>query len=1132
MTSHVPVTNSKYNWLMSGKTIDNINEALSPSSDITTANVTYIREDYTLPVGPHYTEDNVIPIVDAEYGYSLHTITVPTNGTVLEHSEVIYVDTVSGVLRSPRIVFPANTIVKSTGCVFDSNTSTAYRVLAIATEKVDVDGSVEAVLHFYKIQDFSLLSTKKLDASLLSGVGEGSTLHFSTQLIPVDSNKIPCLKKSGFSDESKSNIPSVKKALLVGVSPAQKWDLDMRNTKNNDITLKVGINVRVPVSMNDVVYTDKQELKSTATYAGLRWSVDQYKQGTSQEASKGVYTKYKSFPAIESNTTLYKYIKSAGLVTNECGHLLCLDITVNDPVVLVPTDPQYPNIGDRIWSIRTAPESSSETEPEDPDCLCEDEPANTQIDSTYLLSNKIYNNADELTTQTHVLITNVMTTGDSVIGFNNEGKNANECRIYPGDLRKLDEVNATNDSTYVAWIRSFVNADTNITHSNENSNISFFSPIVAHTSGNEGRFVTAQGTGSIDGVEIVDQTVITYDRDDDGNYKYSNTDSSDVIVFARLSDVLPEWSATKMNGQGAGRINAVLADPSLNRLNSPFNLNFTLKGDVTVESSLTYTAGSTARRVKITDKFSKGLFVFCYVSQNDTLSKTELDSLNFRGAGVTGMPVIDMDDGSVKFGTGKFNQIPMDQIFLENCEKLRMIDIDDAELPYSCFDASNYCKYDTAGTISASKTQSTLCNIDNLNLNKQYNLNRLINVFGNDEESVYKVNIAAVSERGASFYYNSICSSKLYQKGASYNPDTTESPAVEETPSSGYGIRIWDTITPGTYLSFALDSDITVGGDSDLDNKRIPVVSIEGRVALTYPQYHEITSGAHIHYNIANQCSSTNKPTNYVSVFTKGGCVGFYESADLSKPKAIFMCAVPLCDTLETGKTGSIGGVKFGTVADQFFIYALCPNIAGLTLAMNSTPSTSISNASIASISASGGSQDGGVMKFTESYIIAYDLNAISAPPAVPIAQSIPVTNIYNGLTSPYIVAYLADTGKKYLAGTLTAANNLLIVPTGGYSTSSVVRLYRKTDIAHSANTAEIPIYSLNSLQGQIWAPHYDLLPAYQIVFSARSVTGVVVSGNSLFIQGGISPSTKADFNNSITTTNLSSHLRTYTLDF
>jgi hypothetical protein len=1129
MSNSVTVTNSKYNWLMNGKTIDNVNEALAPSSDITTANVTYIREDYTLPIGPHYTEDNVIPIVDAEYGYSLHTITVPTNGTVLEHSEVRCVDTVSGALLNKKIVFSANTIVKSTGCVFDSNTSTPYRVLAIATEKVNDDGSVEAFIHFYKIQDFSLLASKELDASLLSGAGVGSTLHFSTQLIPVDSSKIPCIKKTGFSAASKSSVPSVKKALLVGVSTKQSWDLDMRNTKNNDVKLKVGITVTVPISMNDVVYTDKQDLKPINTYAGLKWSGDQYKQGTNQEASMGVYARYKSFPVLESNTTLYKYIKSAGITSDEVGHLLCLDITVNDPIVLVPTDPQYPNIGDRVWSIRTAPGSASNGDLEDPECLCEDEPGNPRIDSSYLLSGQIYNTDDALTSQTHVLITNVMTPGHSVVGFNSEAKNSNECRIYPGDLGKLDEVNATDDRTYVAWIRSFVGADINVTHSNQDANISFFSPIVAHNGGNQGNFITAQGNGSIDGVEIVDQTVVTYARDADGNYKYSNTDRSDVIVFARLSDVLPLWSAGKMNAQGAGRVNADPLDASKNRLNSPFNENFTLKGDVTVDSSLTYTAGTTARRVKITDKFSQGLFVFCYVCKGDMLSPSELNALDFRGAGVTGMPVIDMDDASVKFGTGKFNQIPMDQIFLENCEKLRSVSLDNIDDSYWCFDASNYCTYDTVGAVNVLKTQSTLCNIDNLNLNRQYNLNTLVNVFANDDDSVYNTNIKAVSSRGKSFHYNSICSAKLNQASAPYNPDTVESIASEGSPTSAHGIRIWDTLTPGTYLSFALDSDITNDVDSEKDNKRIPISSIAARVALTYPHYHEITSGGHIHYNIANQCSSTNKATNYVSVFTKGGCVGFYESSDLTKVKAVFMCAVPLVDTPETGKTGSIGGVKFGTVADQFFIYALCPNIAGLTLAMNSTPSTSISAASVGVL---GGSTEGGVMIFTESYIIAYDLNAISGPPAVPTPQSIPLTNIYNGLTAPYIVAYLADTGKKYLAGTLTAANNLLIVPTGGYSTNSVVRLFRKADIAHSTNNVEVPIYSLNALQGQIWAPRYDLLPAYQIIFSARSVTGVVVSGNSLFIQGGISPSTKADFNNSITTSNLSSHLRTYTLDF
>jgi hypothetical protein len=1114
-------SNSKYNWLMNGKTIDNVNEALSPTSDITTANVTYIREDYSLNVGKHYTEDNVIPLVDAEYGYSLHIVTVPTVGTVLEHSEVIYMNTASGTEGQPRIVFPPNTIVKSTGCVFDSNTATPFRILAITTQKVNTDGSIEAVLYFYKVEGFVLLATKTLDASLLPGAGANSTLHFSTQLVPVDSSKISCIKKSGFSDASKTLS---KKALLVGVSTTQVWDLDMRNTKNNTVSLQVGTTVTVPVAMNDVVYTDIQELKG-GTYDGLKWvpASSDYRQGTTQTASKGVYVKYSSTPAVESNSTLYKYIKSAGITSDEYGHLLCLDITHNETPL--GEDPDYSNMGDRIWSIRTAPESASQSATElDSECGCEseEEPTNPQLSSDYFLSGEIYNTDNVLKAQTHLLITNVMKPGDSAIGFEVEAKGANECRIYPGDIGNETEVNANTDRTYVAWIRSFVPAKTIRSYSNTDSTVSFFSPIVAASSAN-GSFVTAEGTGSINGVEIVDQTVVTYVREN-GEYTYNEAEHSDVLVFARLSDVLPTWTAGKMKAQGAGRINAVQS-----RLNSPFNLNFTLKGDVTVDSCLSY-GSSTTTRVRITDKFSEGLFVFCYVNEGDNLSNTELDALNFRGAGVTGMPVIDIDDASVKFGTGKFNQIPMDQVFLENCEKLRPITLNGGDNEYWCFDASNYCRYDSAGAENAPATKSTLCNIDNLNLNKQYNLNTLHNVFENGDASVYKVNIAAISVRAAEFHYNSICTAKLNQKSATYNPDTLEAVSEEETPSSAYGIRIWDALTPEFFLTFALDNDITNGGVTENDNKRIPISTIAGRVALTYPQYHEITSGGHIHYNISNQCSSTGKATNYVSVFTKGGCVGFFESIDLTKVRAIFMCAVPLVDTPETGNTGSIGGVKFGTVADQFFVYALVPNLAGLTLAMNSTPSTSISAASIGIVG--GSTSNGGVLTFTESYIIAYDLNAISAPPAnIPASQSIPITNIYNGRSAPYIVAYLADTGKKYLAGTLTAANNLLIVPTGSYSANSAVRLFRKNDVAHAVNEFQIPIHSLNPLQGQIWAPQYDLLPAYQLLFSARSVTGVVVSGNSLFVQGGISPSTKADFNNNVTTTNVSSYLRTFSLD-
>ena len=1108
----VPSSNAKYNWLMNGKTIDNVNEALAPTSDITTANVTYLREDYTVKVDePHYTEDNVIPLVDAEYGYALHTITVG------DHSEVIYVNTVSGTKSDNKIQLPANTFIRSSGCVFDSDTTPVFRIFAVATEKVMDDGSIDANLLFYKVEDFnssggvSPIKTRPI-TGLIDGAGalNGSKLHFSTQLIVVDPSRISCIRSTGFSPASKS--AGTKKAILVGVSAVQDWDLDMRNTKNNDIKLEVKGEVKVPISVNDVVYTDKQALASS--YDGLKWTTNNvYKQGSSSASSMGVYVKSGS-DIKTSTTTLYNYINNSGIEKDEFGHLLCLDATCINGASS-SSEPVYTNLGNRIWSIRTAPVGSTQTD-SPLECEC-DEDGQMTLDDTYFLQANIYDTSNTLQKQTHILITNVMKPTDIAVGFETENKSPEHCRIFPGDINALTTTTSTTDSTYVAWVRRFVKADTKTVYSDEKSDISFFSPIVAATS-EVGAFVNATGNGCINGVEIVDQAVVTYSRDKaTGEYQYTSGDYSEVLVFAKLSDVLNKWDAVKMAGQGAGRSN--LSDGL--RLNSPFTESFILKDDVTIESSLTYSTG-TAIRFQITDMFSKGLFVFCYVNTGDNLSNSELNALNFRGAGVTGMPVIDIDDASVKFGTGRFNQILMDQVFLENCEKLRHVTVGDAW----CFDASHYCGYYTAGEINIASTGSTLCNVDNLELNKQYNQNTLNNLFTGGVNSVYNVNIGAQSKRALEYHYNSICSAKLFQRNVIYNPTLTADVSVELMPLSSNGIRIWNALTStGFYLSFNLDNDNLEAGATD--HKRIPINNIANRVALTYPQYHEITSGSHIHYNIANQCTNTGKATNYISVFTKGGCVGFYESTSVKTPKAIFMCAVPLVDDasnpLSVG-TGSIGGVKFGTVADQFFVYALCPNLAGLSLAMDSTPSGSITSPSAG---ISGGSTSASqVLLYEESYIIAYDLNAISSPPAgVPAYTTIPGTNIYNDRTAPYIVAYLADTGKKYLAGTLTAANNLLIVPTGSYSTHSVVRLYRKTDIVRSNANGD-----LDAAHGMIWAPIYDLLPAFQILYGARSITGVTVSGNSLFIQGGLSPATKADFKNTVGA-ELSNSFRTITLE-
>jgi hypothetical protein len=1132
MPDPIPASNAKYNWLMNGKTIDNVNEALAPTSDITSANVTYLRENYSISFGDHYTEDNVIPIVDAEYGYSLHIITRPNALGVYDHSEVRYVNTVTGIEAPGRIELNAGEFIKSTGCVFESNTATRFRILAVTTEQEQLNGSIISTLRFYKVQDFmsapvnskiSAFQTVVLSNSLIDGA-TGSTLHFSTQLVPVDPSKIPALKRTGFSEKSKMNV---KKALLVGVSPRQKWNLDMRNTKNNDIELKL-LSTEIPVSMNDVVYTDTTDLTADADYKGLKWDatvnagVGGYKQGLGTNVSKGVFVYNKTAAtstvpaAIESKvtkTTLYDYINNP-IKNDEFGHLLCLDVTVNDPAS-GQTIPDYSAVGDRIWSIRTAPVSSAGITPVDDGCGCDDEPS-PHITSDYLLSKDIFNGS-LLKTQTHVLITNVMTPGQTAVGFNTESKCADQCRIIPAGTW----TQGSSDNTYVAWIREFVLADTNERYSNGDSAVSLFAPTVvpiAGLNGDNSSFTNANGSGGISGVEIIDQKIVTYVRNPvTGALSYSGNKKAESLVFAKLSDVLNNWDATKMKGQGAG-----ILDTADARLNSPFTRNLTLKSNVMVESKTSF---STVINVQITDKFESGLFVFCYVNQDDDLSATELNALNFRGAGVTGMPVIDIDDASVKFGTGRFNHMPMDQVFLENCEKLRAIvsDTNSGTKTNYCFNAANYCGYYTAGIANIGQTGSTLCNVDNLALNQNYNQLTLSNLFA-AATPVYKTNMAALSVRAKEFYYNSLCSAKLFQK-AIYNPTSEADIAIEQVPLSGARIRIWNAIS-SWFFDFNLDSDVL---DTDLDRKRIPMSSIKNRVAITYPQYHEITSGAHIHYNIANQCLIGTKPTNYVSVFTKGGCVGFYESLDLTKEKAVFMCSIPLLEIQTSGSpsigSGSLGGNKFGTVADQFFIYALCPNLAGLTLVANTIgASASVTSASIAPNGGTGSTD--AVITYDQSYIIAYDLNAISSPPAnIPTPTVIPGTNIYNTLTNSYIVAYLADTGKKFLAGTLTAANNLLVVPTGGYSTTSVVRLYRKTDITRDETG------NLDASSGHIWAPQYDLLPIFQLTFSARSVTGVTISGNSLFVQGGIGPVTTANFNNSFNSPTHSTLVRIFSLD-
>ena len=101
---------------MNGKTVDNVNEALSPTSDITSANITYLREDYSINVGyAFYTEDNVIPLVDAELGYSIHIITRPG---ATNHSEIIYVDTKAGSYNKNRVYsFEDGEVVKNSGCI-------------------------------------------------------------------------------------------------------------------------------------------------------------------------------------------------------------------------------------------------------------------------------------------------------------------------------------------------------------------------------------------------------------------------------------------------------------------------------------------------------------------------------------------------------------------------------------------------------------------------------------------------------------------------------------------------------------------------------------------------------------------------------------------------------------------------------------------------------------------------------------------------------------------------------------------------------------------------------------------------------------------------------------------------------
>jgi hypothetical protein len=1172
-------SNAKYNWLMNGKTIDNVNEALAPTSDITSANITYLRENFTLGLGKHYTEENVIPIVDAEYGYSLHIITCPGEGEnwANPHSEVRYILTESGTEAPRKVRLDDGYIVKSTGCVFDSNTtSSTFRILAISSEKDNEDGTVISKLHFYKVSEFmtgsglvpAFIPAIELTNSLISGANahtgpSTSTLHFSTQLVPIDSSKIPCLKKTGLSDASKT--AGVKKALLVGVSPRQKWNLDMRNTQNNDIPLVNGA-INVPLGANDVAYTDLQVravVGAGATdYKGLVWSTTEleYKQGTGTAVSKGVYMS-SGGKTVVTKTTLYDYINNP-IKNDEYGHLLCLDITVNDPPS--GTGPAYSNLGDRIWSIRTAPIASSKTVTSG-DCCddCEDEPDCHVFDEKYLLSKEILwdgvngndagnaNAAPALKKQTHVLITNVMKPGNVAVSFDKECKNANECRI----IAAADST--TGDGTYVAWIREFVLADKNVTYSSNTTGISLFAPTIIATPGAAGgasSFVNAGGSGNISGVEVVDQTIITYQRAD-GEYIYSGKDTARALVFAKLSDVVPMWTvgtagAEIMGGQGAGRRNAN------DRLNTPFDESFVLKGDVTVTSTKLNTANTgTPINVRITDKFSSGLFVFCYVGKNDELSATELNALNYRGAGVKGMPVIDIDDASVKFGTGRFTHMPMDQVFLENAERLREVRSVRPERNY-CFNALRYCLRGGAeaavivGAVNAVASGSTGCNVDNLVLNRMYQADTLTSVFtaaaaalvadnataavsgttAGSRDADYTINRAAHSVYAQQFYYNSICSAKLYQKLAKYASPLEADIDLEQEPSSGNRIRIWNALSASgrllaadvagarLYQQFILDSD-TAGAT---DRKRINVRSILNRVVLTYPEYHEITSGAHIHYNIANKCGVAIKPTNYVSVFTKGGCVAFYDSANLTTAKATFMCSVPLIEETTVGSasigSGGMGGVKFGTVADQFFLYALCPNLADLTLqpidgigalATNTAPQAYI---------------------FTESYIIAYDLNAISAPPAAvanAATTSITGTNPYAALTLGYITAYLADTGKQYLAGTLTAANNLLIVPTGSYSHSNVVRLFRKTDIARS-NAA---VTALDTENGMIWAPTFDLLPVFQLPFTARSVTGVTVSANNVFVQGGISNLTKANFKNSVTTSTYSQSVRVFSLD-
>jgi hypothetical protein len=1119
----IPASTAKYNWIMHGKTVDNVNEALAPTSDINTSNVTYLREDYTVKVASHYTEDNVVPLVDAEYGYALHTITVG------DHSEVIYIDSNSGVEAQSKIKLLANTYIRSSGCIYNSDTKPVFRIFAVATEKV-VNGVIsDANILFFDVRDFGKLfpltqnvitplQTCSL-ASLIADAVTGSNYHFSTQLVPVDRSKICSIRNAGFSIQSKTPA-NCQKAILVGVSSAQKWDLDMRNSKNNDISLEAtGGLAAVPRSLNDPVYDDTQTIVSSTVYAGLKWISDTYKQGKfATTTSKGVRN-VTTTKDTKTTSTLYNYIKKGGIEKTEFGHLLCIDATFTGSTTSTSGPVVYANIGNRVWSIRTAPEIASSSEDGDTACGgCYDTKENI-LDETYFLQKDIFTTVggSDKKKQTHLLITNVMKEHNVAIGFDTDTKRPEHCRIYPGDLSQLSSTNPTNDSTYVAWIRKFVKADRNTQYSTQNSNIAFFSPSGSADANNSIDQLVQNITQT---VEIIDKTIITYARDEVGNYTYRGGESSEVLIFAKLSDVLNPWDATKMAGQGAGRSDLKTL------LNSPFDNSFRLKSNVTIETSLSYETEGSPLRFQVTDMFADGLFVFCYVNNADNLSDSELNALNFRGAGVTGMPVIDVDDGSVKFGTGKFNQIPMDQIFLENCEKLRKIPV---TADYWCFDASNYCGYHSAGSINSGKSKSTLCNIDNLALNKEYNQLTLGNVFTGGDASVYNTNIAAQSARALKFYYNSICSAKLNQSTAIYKPSIETDLRKEISPSNAKGIRIWETLTKTNALfnTFNLDSD---NANTDDDHKRIPIANINGNVALTYPQYHEITSGAHIHYNIANQSSITGRSTNYVSVFTKGGCVGFYESTTL-KTSAVFMCAVPLVDDatnkLSVG-TGGIGGVKFGTVADQFFVYALCPNLAGLSLATNDKPPISMASASVNVAGGSTLTDPSKVIVYDQSYIIAYDLNAISAPPAgVPSYTVIDGTNIYsNSKSAPYIVAYLADTGRQYLAGNLTAVNNLLIVPTGSYSTYSVVRLYRKTDIVRSNSNG-----ALDAESGFIWAPIFDLLPAYQIPYCARSVTGVAVSGNSIFIQGGVSPSTTANFKNSIGVNELSNTFRTFTLE-